>query len=118
MLRARPQECLEYAHIMLRTRPQNAWSTPARMLRARPHFLLVITLPICACNSLPLFLTLSLTGEHGSHTLFTGQIEREGERGRKREGGREREGEREREREMSRIVIFIFERNEGCLGPF
>jgi hypothetical protein len=36
------------------------------------------------------------------------------------ERGREREivREKEREREMSRIVIFIFKRNDGFLGTF
>jgi hypothetical protein len=42
-------------------------------------------------------LSLSLSGEQGAHTLFTVQ----------------REGERERE-----IIIFIFKRNDGCLGNF
>jgi hypothetical protein len=54
----------------------------------------------------------------GAHTLFTGQRERviKIERGRERK--RERERERERDVEMSRIVIFIFKRNDGCLGTF
>jgi hypothetical protein len=39
-----------------------------------------------------------------------GGIKRERERGIKRE--------RERNVELSRIVIFIFKRNEGCLGTF
>jgi hypothetical protein len=43
---------------------------------------------------LSLSLYLSLTGEQGAHTLFTGQRTREKERERERE----REGERERER--------------------
>jgi len=30
----------------------------------------------------------------------------------------ERDREREGEREMSRIVIFLFKRNDGCLGTF
>jgi hypothetical protein len=56
-----------------------------------------------------------------AHTLFTSQGEREKEgrerkRGRGREKGRERE--RERERERDRIVIFIFKRNDRCLGTF
>jgi hypothetical protein len=42
------------------------------------------------------------------------------ERQREREGERERRREREREgwREGERIVIFIFKRNDGCLGTF
>jgi hypothetical protein len=40
----------------------------------------------------------------------------EKEKEREREG--KREGEREKEREMSRIVIFIFKRNDGCPGTF
>ncbi len=57
---------------------------------------------------------------------------REGERGRKRErvrtGEREKEGERERVRKGERerreryvengCLIFIFKRNDGCLGTF
>ncbi len=38
------------------------------------------------------------------------------EREKKREGDREREGERDVE--LSRIVIFVFKRNGGCLGAF
>jgi hypothetical protein len=41
-----------------------------------------------------------VTKEQGVPTLFTGQ--------REREGGRERK----------RFVIFIFKRNDGCLGTF
>jgi hypothetical protein len=69
------------------------------------------------------------------HTLFSGQRvrerergeikrergrerEREGERGREREGERGREREGERDVESSRIFIFIFKRNDGCLGTF
>ncbi len=45
---------------------------------------------------------------------------------RNREGERERERERERKKErdveyvfqLSKIVIFIFKRNDGCLGTF
>ncbi len=61
------------------------------MLRAGPHFLLIMALPAGTSNFLPLFLTLSLslTGEQGSHTLFTGQIEIGRERKREKEGGRE-----------------------------
>ncbi len=50
--------------------------------------------------------------------------EKEGEREkeRKREGDRERETVRKRERqinvELSRIVIFIFKRNDRCPGTF
>jgi hypothetical protein len=52
------------------------------------------------------------------------EIERE--RVRKREGGREGERERERERERKmegesekeRERLFIFKRNDGCLGTF
>jgi hypothetical protein len=54
---------------------------------------------------------------------------RDGERGTERERGREKEGWRERFRERwrekeewrereYRIVIVIFNRNEGCLGTF
>ncbi len=47
-----------------------------------------------------LFLSLSLTGEEGVHTLYTSQRERDKER--KREGerdkGRKREGERDKGR--------------------
>jgi hypothetical protein len=45
-------------------------------------------------------------------------------REREKEEGREREKERERERdveyiiELSRIVIFHFKKNDGCLGTF
>ena len=58
----------------------------------------------------------------GLHTLFTGQREkRERERREKREERREKREEREREKErdveLSRI-IFIFKRNDGCLGTF
>jgi hypothetical protein len=47
----------------------------------------------------------------GSHTLFTGQIERERERETERQtergkGKRERRRERERERKMARIIFF------------
>jgi hypothetical protein len=51
-----------------------------------------------------LFLSLSLTGEQGAHTLFTGQREREIGRDTETEGGRGRER------------IFIFKRNDGCLA--
>ena len=54
----------------------------------------------------------------GAHTLFTSQREREREREGEREREREKEGERERDVELSRIVIFIFKRNDGCLGTF
>ncbi len=40
------------------------------------------------------------------------------EREREREKGREIKRERERDVEYSRIVIFIFKRNDGCLGTF
>ncbi len=43
--------------------------------------------------------------------------EREIERGRERGRKREREGERERDVEYG-CFIFIFKRNEGCLGTF
>jgi hypothetical protein len=61
-----------------------------------------LSLPLYLSPSLSLFisLSLSLTDEEGAHTLFTGQRER------KREG------------ELSRIVIFIFKRNDGCLDTF
>jgi hypothetical protein len=42
--------------------------------------------------------------------------EKEKERERNKEGGRERE--RKIEGELSRIVIFIFKRNDGCLDTF
>jgi hypothetical protein len=63
----------------------------------------------------------------GVHTLFTSQREREREReterGREREGKKEREkrgGERQIERdvELSRIVVFIFKRDDRCIGTF
>jgi hypothetical protein len=68
-------------------------------------------------------LSLSLTGEHGTHTLFTGQIERERERGRKREAEREREREKERKREWEREtcpeLLFLFLKGmKGALAPF
>jgi hypothetical protein len=53
----------------------------------RLHFLLAR-----AYNTLSLPLSLSLPGEEGVRTLFTGQRERE------REGGRGRDKERDRER--------------------
>jgi hypothetical protein len=76
--------------------------------------------------SLPLFisLSLSLTSEQGVHTLFTGQREREREGVKEWKRGRERESEKEGEREveyvfqLSRIVIFIYKRNDGCLVTF
>jgi len=40
--------------------------------------------------------------------------EREGEK----EGERKRERKAERDVELSRIVIFNFKRNDGCLGTF
>jgi hypothetical protein len=43
--------------------------------------------------------SLSLAGEEGVHTLFTGQREREREK--ERGGEREREREREREKELT-----------------
>jgi hypothetical protein len=55
-----------------------------------------------ACNSLSLFLFLSLFDRwKGAYTLFTGQRERERERERKRK--RERERERERERDVEYV---------------
>ncbi len=54
------------------------------------------TLRVHATLSLSIPLSLSLTGEQGVHTLFTGQRERERE---KEEGESERERERGRERE-------------------
>jgi hypothetical protein len=47
--------------------------------------------------------------------------ERERERKREREGGergRERKKEREREKKGGRERVFIFKRNDGCLGTF
>ncbi len=81
----------------------------------------MVIMPVCSLSpSFSLYLSLSLTGDQGSHTLFTGQRERGREREREREkgGGREKEKEREREREMSRIRIDIFKMNDGCLGTF
>jgi hypothetical protein len=73
-----------------------------------------VCLSVCLCLSLSLppslFLTLSLTGEQGAHTLFTDQRERERER--------EREIESEKEGGRERIVILIFKRNDGALAPF
>jgi hypothetical protein len=40
------------------------------------------------------------------------------ERGRERKREGESEKEREKDVELSRIVIFIFKRNDGCLGTF
>ncbi len=73
---------------------------------ARASNSLSLFLTLFLLSSLPLSPTLSLylspclTGEQGSHTLFTSQ--------------RERVKKRERER----IVIFISKRNDGCLGTF
>jgi hypothetical protein len=72
--------------------------------------------------SLPLShsLSLSLTSEQGSHTLFTtGKREKE----RDKEGGRGRKREKEsvKKREGGggeKERIFIFKRNDGCLGTF
>ncbi len=52
-----------------------------------------------------------------------GERDREGERERERERGSERESEKEGERERERDVkygclIFIFKRDDGCLGTF
>jgi hypothetical protein len=50
----------------------------------------------------------------GSHTLFTGQLEREIERDRECEREkREKEGGREKY-----VQNCFFKRNEGCLGTF
>jgi hypothetical protein len=57
-----------------------------------------LSLPLSHSLSPFLFLSLSLTGEKGAHTLFTGQREKERERERG-EGERERNREVERERE-------------------
>jgi hypothetical protein len=55
-------------------------------------------------------------------SIFTSERDRETEREEdgERERERKREGERESksEREGERIVIFIFKRNDGCLGAF
>ncbi len=53
-------------------------------------------------SSLYIPFSLSLTGEEGVRTLFTGQRERDKEREREKEGGREKERGREREREGKR----------------
>jgi hypothetical protein len=77
-------------------------------------------------------MSLSLTGEQGSHTLFTRRERktervREKERERGREGGRERERERGRERERVRKrerercpeFLFLFLKGiTGALAPF
>ncbi len=63
--------------------------------------------------SLYISLFISLTGEERER-----EKEGEKEREREREGGREREKEGERGREREIIVIFIFKRNDGCLGTF
>jgi hypothetical protein len=44
--------------------------------------------------------------------------ERERERKREREGAKEGGRERKRGREREKIVISIFERNDGCHGTF
>jgi hypothetical protein len=49
-----------------------------------------------ACNTLSLFISLSLTGEQGAHTFFTHQREREREREIEKEGERERVRKREK----------------------
>jgi hypothetical protein len=68
-----------------------------------------------------------------AHRLHQSERERERKREREEEGerekesGRERKRERERERDVEyvqsiglwfRVVIFIFKRNDGCLGTF
>jgi hypothetical protein len=53
----------------------------------------------------------------GAHTLFNGQIEKERERVRKTERERERE-KRVRKTERDSERVFIFKRNDGCLGTF
>ncbi len=53
-------------------------------------------------------LSLSLTGEQGVHTLFTGQRERE----REKEGGREREKECEKEGGRERKKECVRKREE------
>jgi hypothetical protein len=63
-------------------------------LRACPHFLL----------SLSLSLFLSLTGEEGAQTLFTGQ--REIKREVERERDKEREGDRGRENCPELLFLF------------
>ncbi len=64
-----------------------------------------------ACNMLERVLTPLHQSER------EGERERETERVRERE--REKEGVRERERERYvEYVIFIFDRNDGCLGTF
>jgi hypothetical protein len=94
------------------------------------------SLPLSLPFSLSLF---SLTGEEVvcgralclqgcAHPLHQSERERERERERKdgeRESERERERERKREKErerqmlnIPRIVIFIFKRNDTCLGTF
>jgi hypothetical protein len=78
-----------------------------------------------ACNSLSL--SLSLTGEQGAYTLFTGQrerekegyiyIKREREREREREGEKERKSKKEGGRKRERCRKFL-EGITGALAPF
>ncbi len=83
------------------------------MLRARLHFLRVHT-----CNTHSL--SLSLTGEQGAHTLFTGQREREREKEREREREsemeRKRERERGRKRERERCRIYLLNGKEASVN--
>ncbi len=84
----------------------------------RPHFLLARAkqkVPVCSKHS-----SFSQS-EREKHR----KREREGERERERERKRQREGEREGERGRERkryaeygCIIFIFKRNDGCLGTF
>jgi hypothetical protein len=65
-------------------------------------------------------LSLSLTGQQGAHTLFTGQRERERKREVKRDGERGRERKKEREREgKERELLFKFLKGmTSALVPF
>jgi hypothetical protein len=87
-----------------------------KSLSLPPFFSLPLPLPLSLYPSFSLSLSpsLSLTSEQGVHALLTGQ--RDIKRGRKRE--REREREVEYVFQLSRIVIYIFKRNDRCLGTF
>jgi hypothetical protein len=61
-------------------------------------YIFYISLSLCPS------LSLSLTGEEGVRTLFTGQREREKKRERERKRGRARDRERERKKERELYV--------------
>jgi hypothetical protein len=86
------------------------------MLRARTHFLLAR-----ACNLVQLSLPQSGQREREKGRKREKEKERWRVRKRKRErgGGKAREGWRERDRDVQYgCFIFIFKRNDGCLGAF